>query len=124
VRWLTLGAVVAACVAYLVYAATGTTAEYYRTVAEVRGTPAGAADVRVLGTVQNDVQITDGGLHVRFTSTKGGASMPVDYRGPLPDIFKPGIDVVVEGRLGPDGVFHARTLLAKCPSRFSDKTQT
>jgi cytochrome c-type biogenesis protein CcmE len=27
----------------------------------------------------------------------------------------------VEGRLGQDGVFHAQTLLAKCPSRFSSK---
>ena len=47
--------------------------------------------------------------------------MTVDYRGTLPDIFKPGIQVVVEGRTGGDGVFHARTLLAKCPSRFTAK---
>jgi len=49
------------------------------------------------------------------------ARMTVDYRGTLPDIFKPGIQVVVEGRTGGDGVFHARTLLAKCPSRFTAK---
>jgi cytochrome c-type biogenesis protein CcmE len=42
----------------------------------------------------------------------------VDYKGSLPDIFKPGITVVAEGKLGADGVFHARALLAKCPSRF------
>jgi len=56
---------------------------------------------------------------VRFTAAQDGASMPVDYRGQLPDIFRPGIQVVVEGRIGADGVFHARTLLAKCPSRFT-----
>jgi cytochrome c-type biogenesis protein CcmE len=32
--------------------------------------------------------------------------------------------VVAEGRLGADGVFHARTLLAKCPSRFSTTPYT
>jgi len=50
--------------------------------------------------------------------------MPVDYKGTLPDIFKPGITVVVEGTLGDDGVFRARTLLAKCPSRFSTQPYT
>ena len=38
--------------------------------------------------------------------------------------FKPGITVVAEGRLGGDGVFHATTLLAKCPSRFSTQPYT
>ena len=122
VRWGALGMVVAAAAAYLVYAATGSTAEYYRTVSEVRAAPATASDVRVLGTVQDDVQRSEGGLHVHFTAAAGGASMPVDYRGQLPDIFRPGINVVVEGRMGQDGVFQARTLLAKCPSRFSAKT--
>jgi cytochrome c-type biogenesis protein CcmE len=80
--------------------------------------------VRVAGVVQDDVQKTDGGLHVTFTEKDGTASMPVDYSGTLPDIFKPGITVVAEGKLGSDGVFHAKTLLAKCPSRFSTKPYT
>jgi cytochrome c-type biogenesis protein CcmE len=117
-KWGALVAVVAACVGYLVFSATASNAQYYRTVAELRSDP-GAGDSRVLGTVQDDVQRLDGGLEVRFTASQDGASMPVDYRGQLPDIFKPGIQVVVEGRLGADGVFHARTLLAKCPSRFT-----
>jgi cytochrome c-type biogenesis protein CcmE len=70
------------------------------------------------------VQKTDGGLHVTFTERDTTASMPVDYRGTLPDIFRPGITVVAEGKLGADGVFHARTLLAKCPSRFSTTPYT
>lgn len=118
-RWLGLGLVVAGCVGYLVYSATGSSAEYYQTISEVRAESAGAADVRVLGTVQDDVQRLDGGQEVRFTAADGGSTMLVDYRGTVPDIFKPGIQVVVEGRTGGDGIFHARTLLAKCPSRFT-----
>ena len=118
IRWVVLVGIVAGCVGYLVYSATGTQAEYYRTVAEVKGNP-GGADSRVLGTVQNDVQRLDGGLEVHFTAAQEGVDMPVDFKGQLPDIFRPGIQVVVEGRMGADGVFHARTLLAKCPSRFT-----
>jgi cytochrome c-type biogenesis protein CcmE len=117
-RWGALAAVIAVCVGYLVFSATASSAQYYRTVAELKANPQ-AGDSRVLGTVEPDVQRLDGGLEVRFTASQDGASMPVEYRGQLPDIFKPGIQVVVEGRVESDGVFHARTLLAKCPSRFT-----
>lgn len=118
IRWVLLGAIVAACVGWLVYNASSGSTQYYRTVAELKRDPA-LGDSRVLGTVQDDVVKIDGGLGVRFTAAQGGASMPVEYVGQLPDIFRPGIQVVVEGSLRPDGVFHARTLLAKCPSRFT-----
>jgi cytochrome c-type biogenesis protein CcmE len=110
--------VVAACVGYLIYSASGGASEYYLTVSELRSHPQ-ADNVRVAGVVQDDVRKSDGGLRVTFTEKDATASMPVDYKGTLPDIFQPGITVVAEGRMGTDGVFHARTLLAKCPSRFS-----
>jgi len=122
-KWGAPAAVVAACVGYLIYAASGGTSEYYVTVSELRA-HAPAGDVRVAGVVQDDVQKSQGGLRVTFTERDGTASMPVEYSGTLPDIFKPGITVVAEGRLGGDGVFHARTLLAKCPSRFSTQPYT
>jgi cytochrome c-type biogenesis protein CcmE len=117
-RWALPVLAVAACAAYLVYTATGTSAEYYQTVSEVKAHPT-TGDVRVLGVVQDGIQLSNGGLDVRFTAAEGGQSLPVAYHGTLPDIFRPGISVVVEGRMGADGIFHARTLLAKCPSRFS-----
>jgi len=122
-RWGLPAVVVAACVGYLIYSASDGSTEYYLTVSELRAN-APAGDVRVAGVVQDDVTRTDGGLHVTFTENDGTASMPVDYKGTLPDIFKPGITVVVEGTLGDDGVFRARTLLAKCPSRFSTQPYT
>jgi cytochrome c-type biogenesis protein CcmE len=122
-KWAALGVVVAACVGYLVYSASGGSSEYYLTVSELRSR-ATSGDVRVAGVVQNDVQRSDGGLQVQFTEKDGTASMPVEYHGTLPDIFRPGITVVAEGRLGADGIFHARSVLAKCPSRFSPTTYT
>jgi len=120
-RWLGLGAVLAACLGYLIFAATGSSAEYYQTISEMRSHPSNG-DVRVLGTVQDDVARSDGGLHVRFTAAEGGQTMPVEYTGTLPDIFRPGMPVVVEGKMGADGVFRAKALQAKCPSRFSTAT--
>lgn len=122
-KWGAPALVVAACVGYLIYAASGGASEYYLTVSELRA-HAPDGNVRVAGVVQDDVQKSDGGLHVTFTEKDATASMPVEYSGALPDIFKPGITVVAEGRLGSDGVFHARTLLAKCPSRFSTQPYT
>jgi cytochrome c-type biogenesis protein CcmE len=122
-KWALPGVVVAACVGYLIYTASGGSAEYYLTVSEL-ASHANSGDVRVAGVVQDDVLKTDGGLRVTFTEKDATAAVPVDYMGTLPDIFKPGITVVAEGRLGKDGVFHASTLLAKCPSRFSTTTYT
>ena len=122
-KWAAPALVVAACVGYLIYTASGGASEYYLTVSELR-THNPAGDVRVAGVVQNDVQKSQGGLHVTFTEKDGTASMPVEYSGTLPDIFQPGITVVAEGRMGSDGVFHAKTLLAKCPSRFSTQPYT
>jgi cytochrome c-type biogenesis protein CcmE len=122
-KWAALGVVVAACVGYLVYSAAGGSSEYYLTVSELRSQTT-SGDVRVAGVVQNDIQRREGGLQVRFTEKDGTASMPVEYHGTLPDIFQPGIIVVAEGRLGADGVFHARNVLAKCPSRFATTPYT
>ena len=122
-KWAALGVVVAACVGYHVYSASGGSSEYYLTVSELRS-HTGGGDVRVAGVVQNDIQRSQGGLQVRFTEKDGTASMPVEYHGTLPDIFQPGITVVAEGKLGADGVFHARNVLAKCPSRFSTTPYT
>jgi cytochrome c-type biogenesis protein CcmE len=122
-RWGAPVAVVATCVGYLIYSASGGSSEYYLTVSELKS-HAQAGVVRVAGVVQDDVRKSDGGLHVEFTEKDATASMPVEYTGTLPDIFRPGITVVAEGRMGGDGVFHARTLLAKCPSRFSTQPYT
>ena len=60
---------------------------------------------------------------IDFKVTDGVQTYPVTYRGLAPDTFtdQRDIDVVVEGRLGRDGVFHATTLLAKCGSRYEAK---
>lgn len=53
------------------------------------------------------------GLTVRFVVTDTAHTLPVVYKGVLPDLFKEGKGVVAEGRLGPDGLFTATQVLAK-----------
>jgi len=55
---------------------------------------------------------------ITFEVTDGQQTYQVVYRGIAPDTFDDDIDVVVEGRLMPDGTFRATTLLAKCGSRY------
>ena len=53
------------------------------------------------------------GVTVRFIVTDTAKSIPVEYRGALPDLFREGKGVVAQGQLGSDGVFRAREVLAK-----------
>jgi len=50
---------------------------------------------------------------VTFDVTDGAATVPVAYKGILPDLFREGQGVVTEGLVGADGVFSADTVLAK-----------
>jgi cytochrome c-type biogenesis protein CcmE len=53
------------------------------------------------------------GLTVHFRVTDTAKTVPVVFTGILPDMFKEGKGVVAQGRIGPDGVFHATEVLAK-----------
>jgi len=69
---------------------------------------------RVGGLVQDGtVQREKDGLTVRFVVTDTTASIPVVYKGILPDLFKEGKGCVAQGKLDDKGVFHADQVLAK-----------
>jgi cytochrome c-type biogenesis protein CcmE len=53
------------------------------------------------------------GVEVRFAVTDTAKTIPVLYRGSLPDLFREGKMVVAQGQLRDDGVFQAREVLAK-----------
>jgi cytochrome c-type biogenesis protein CcmE len=53
------------------------------------------------------------GLTVEFTVTDLTATIPVSYRGPLPDLFREGQGVVTEGKMTAGGIFIADNVLAK-----------
>ena len=75
---------------------------------------------QVVGTTSGDAHA--GGLRFRLRDVKGTTTVPVVYKGSVPDLFKTGRDVVVDGRLR-NGVFVAvpNTLVTKCPSKYAPK---
>jgi len=118
------GLVILGAVLYLVYANTQANAVYYMTVNELKScTTCTTQSVRVAGVVQaGSVVRNDAKQLVNFAITADGQSLSVIYSGIIPDIFRPGIQVVVEGHYTGQGPFQAQTLLAKCPSKFQAAT--
>lgn len=70
--------------------------------------------IRLGGLVEaGSVQYKEGEAEVRFIVMDEFARRPVAYRGVLPDLFREGQGVVVEGRVEPDGSINAMQVLAK-----------
>lgn len=118
------GLAILGAVIYLVYANTQANAVYYLTVSELKHcTTCTTQSVRVAGIVQQGSIVRDDQKQtISFVITQGGQSLPVIYSGVVPDIFRAGIEVVVEGHYTGQGPFQAQTLLAKCPSKFQAAT--
>ena len=62
---------------------------------------------------EGSVHRLEDGLTVEFAVTDLAATVPVSYRGPLPDLFREGQGVVAEGVMTAGGVFEADGVLAK-----------
>ncbi|HEY6543172.1 MAG TPA: cytochrome c maturation protein CcmE [Ktedonobacteraceae bacterium] len=119
------GLAILGAVIYLVIANTQANAVYYMTVSELKSCATCATQsVRVAGVVQNSVVNDNANQQVSFTIADGKQTLQVVYSGIVPDIFRPGITVVVEGLYTGHGPFQAQTLLAKCPSKFQSATPT
>ena len=70
--------------------------------------------------VPGSVRRDGGARRIDFQVSDGIKTYPVTYHGLVPDTFTDAsdIEVVVEGRLGGDGVIRATDVLAKCGSRY------
>ena len=76
-------------------------------------------DIRVEGVVEaGTVENRAGSSEYRFHIERNHRSMAVFYSGIVPDTFREGIGVTVRGRLARDGLFTAREVVAKCPSKY------
>ncbi len=122
-KFLIGGIIVILSIGYLGYTSFMSAATYYYEVGELleQGSSIYDETVRVNGqvapgTVEQEAQ----GRILRFTiiDIEGEESLPVIYQGVVPDTFKVGNEVVVEGQLNSDGIFQAHTLMPKCPSRY------
>ncbi len=75
--------------------------------------PAAGERIRLGGLVEtNSWEVLSDGVH-RFAITDTAETIPVTYRGLVPDLFREGQGVITEGTLGEDGIFVADSVLAK-----------
>lgn len=68
----------------------------------------------VPGTIRYDAVA----LNLDFEIEKHGQRVALHHHGIKPDVLNDGLEVVADGRMGPDGVFQAKKLTVKCPSRY------
>ena len=76
---------------------------------------------RLGGLVQPGSLVRGDNLAVTFQVADGSATLPVSYKGILPDLFREGQGVVAEGALDASGVFKADTVLAKHDETYMPK---
>jgi cytochrome c-type biogenesis protein CcmE len=76
---------------------------------------------RLGGLVQPGSLVRGDNLAVSFAVADGSATLPVAYKGILPDLFREGQGVVAEGALDTAGVFKADTVLAKHDETYMPK---
>jgi len=96
---------------------------YFLTVPEVQQklTTLTGAPLRVAGKVTDDpIEWDVRHLSLAFVLGEGQARIPVRYKGVKPDMFQTGVDVIVEGRIGHEGVLAASVLMTSCPSKYQD----
>lgn len=99
------------------------TKTYYKTISELNTMGDRAKDQRirvggdVVGAIDRD------GRNVSFTLGQEKLQLKVVYSGiePIPDTLRPGAQALADGKLGPDGVFHAQKIQAKCASKYEAK---
>jgi cytochrome c-type biogenesis protein CcmE len=120
-KFLIGGLVVALVVGYLIFSAARGSAAYYLTIDELQQQGSAVRNVRVAGFVVGESIVWEPrDLHLAFELTDESGQLPVVYSGARPDMFRDQAEVVVEGKMGPDGVFEARTMLLKCPSKYEE----
>jgi cytochrome c-type biogenesis protein CcmE len=77
--------------------------------------------IRLGGLVEEGSVERSKNAEVRFAVTDTVERVNVVYVGLLPDLFREGQGVVAEGRMEPDGVFHADNVLAKHDETYMPK---
>jgi len=120
------GVVLVGAVGYLAYAGAQQGWVYYVSVDQfTQDRQQQKHRVRLMGRVSADhLLLQSAQLRAAFDIESDSNRLPVEYKGTIPDLFKAGADVVVEGKLNSAGIFEADVLLTKCASKYDPKHPT
>jgi cytochrome c-type biogenesis protein CcmE len=113
-KFIAGGAVIAAALAYMIYAGVTQSAVYFVTPSELRAAPVVGKAYRLGGLVQpGSLTWEPRSLDLSFALSDGKVTVPVRHKGTPPDLFGEGRGAVVEGSWTADGYFKASLILAK-----------
>lgn len=94
---------------------------FFRSPSQVVAEPPHAGETfRIGGLVEEGTLVRGQGETVSFSVTDGGATVPVTYKGILPDLFEEGQGMVGTGNYV-NGVFQASEILAKHDETYMPK---
>lgn len=115
------GVVLAAAVGLILYALSDQIV-FFQSPTDIaeKGIPPGQR-IRMGGLVEKGSVVRSKDANVAFVVTDTANTVAVTYRGILPDLFREGQGVVVEGKMGLDGVFVADSVLAKHDEKYVPK---
>ena len=117
--------VLAPALSGLMYTTISEGTEYYKHVDEVMTDPSvwQGKPLQLHGyIVENSVFAKKSTLEYRFEVQSNGKAVQARYTGVVPDTFKGGAEVVLKGRLGPQGFDVERNgVMAKCPSKYEPR---
>lgn len=120
--WIFGGAaVIVAVFAWLLFGGLEKNVVFFLTPQELlaKGTDGVGVPVRLGGQVKpGSVKWNAQALDLRFTVTDGAREMQVHSTGAPPQMFRDGMGVVVEGRVGAGGVFEATGLMVKHSNEY------
>lgn len=113
--------IIVSVIGYLIFTGIRDTGAYFLTVTELLAMPPAdlTETVRVGGHVTpGEVNWDSKELKLTFKIEDDDSSLIVNYQGVLPDSFKPGVQVIVEGKYEGNGVLLAKKIMPKCASKY------
>ena len=117
-------------VGYLMFAGISENSVYFLNVSEALAMPADKMQsARLFGTVKGEgIAALEAGPGVKFQledKDNAAQTLWVVFSGIVPDTFKAGAEVIVEGRFADsNNAFNAETLMTKCPSKYEKENRS
>lgn len=104
---------------YLIFQASTTVVNPYIPISDLKNDPEVyyGREIQVIGNVTGP--LTGDSKILKFTLKDEQDDIIVSYKGPIPQNFMEGINVVVIGKLDTNGHLIANQILTKCPSKYS-----
>ena len=115
------GGVLVVAVFLVLNAMSGSIVFFHSPTEVVQDHLAAGTRIRIGGLVKEGSVKRGSNLNINFEVTDGKNDVPVHFQGVVPDLFREGQGVVAEGKMEPNGMLDADTVLAKHDERYMPK---